>query len=260
MGSQAIQGNLWGQRPQDWGQIQEQTGLAGYNHVLQNIPINKSTSLLDIGCGTGYFCKMAAHNGATVTGIDASEALIAEAKQRVPKATFQTGEMEELPYADNTFDVVTGFNSFQYAAQTQNALAEAYRVLKPGGKLAAMIWGDKQDCEAATYLKAVGSLLPPPPPGAPGPFALSEDEQLQKIVTQAGFKNIQTTDIPGTWQYPDAETAIRGLISAGPVARAIQNTSYQQVYDTIAEAIKPYTQPNGQVVYHNKFRIVIAEK
>lgn len=260
MGSQAIQGKLWGQRPQDWAQIQEQTGLAGYNFVLQNIPINAGVNLLDIGCGTGYFCKMASLKGATITGIDASEALISEAKERLLNATFQTGEMEELPFADNTFDVVTGFNSFQYAAQTQAALAEAYRVLKPGGKLAAMIWGDKQDCEAATYLKAVGSLLPPPPPGAPGPFALSEDQQLQKIVTAAGFKNIQTTDIPGTWQYPDTETALRGLISAGPVARAIENTSYQQVHATIAEAIKPYTQPNRQVIYQNKFRVVIGEK
>jgi SAM-dependent methyltransferase len=260
MGSQAIQGKLWGQRPQDWAHIQEQTGLAGYNFVLQNIAIIKGINLLDIGCGTGYFCKMAADKGAAITGIDASEPLIHEARQRLPNANFLTGEMEELPFADDTFDIVTGFNSFQYAAQTQVALTEAYRVLKPGGKLAAMIWGDKQDCEAATYLKAVGSLLPPPPPGAPGPFALSEDDQLQKIVTAAGFKNIQTTDIPGTWQYPNTETALRGLISAGPVARAIDINGYQTVYNTIAEAIKPYIQDNGEVVYRNKFRVVIGKK
>ncbi len=69
--------------------------------------------------------------------------------------------MEELPFTDKTFDVVSGFNSFQYAANTKNALIEAKRVMKDNGQLAVMIWGNKEDCEAATYLKAIGSLLPP---------------------------------------------------------------------------------------------------
>ena len=65
--------------------------------------------------------------------------------------------------------VATGFNSFQYAASVTNALAEAHRVLKPGGRLVVMIWGNKEDCEALSYLKAVGSMLPPPPPGPDSP-------------------------------------------------------------------------------------------
>jgi ubiquinone/menaquinone biosynthesis C-methylase UbiE len=260
MGSQAIQSKLWGQRVQDWASIQEATGKAGYDFALGSINLNPLITLLDVGCGSGYFCQMASELGAIVTGIDATPELITEAKKRVPKAAFLVGEMEELPFAQDTFDFVFGFNSFQYAAQTKNALLEARRVLKPGGKLITMVWGNKSDCEAATYLKAVGTLLPPPLPGAPGPFALSEDQLLEKLLKEVDLQIVDSQDIPAIWDYPDAQSALAGLISAGPVARAIDNSGFNHVYSTLSEAIQDYIQDNGHVVYHNKFRVVIAVK
>lgn len=260
MGSQAIQSHLWGQRPQDWATVQEPTGMAGYIHALDFIGSVNRLRLLDVGCGTGIFSDMANGKGAEVTGIDATDNLINEAKLHNPNISFLTGEMEELPFEDELFDVVCGFNSFQYAANTKNALTEAKRVLKPGGKLVAMIWGNKEDCEAATYLKAVGSLLPPPPPGAPGPFALTENHLLESILEEIGFKILDNTDVASIWDYPDLDTALRGLLSVGPAAKAIENSGYENVYQTVSGAVKPYVQANGHVVYKNKFRVVIAEK
>ena len=259
MGSQTIQGKLWGQRPKDWSEIQEQTGKAGYDFVLNFLSVTQATKLLDVGCGSGYFCKLAVDKKIDVTGLDATTELVDEAKKRVPTANFHVGEMEELPFEEKSFDVVCGFNSFQYAADIKNALLEAKRVLKDGGKIAAMIWGNKEDCEAATYLKAVGSLLPPPPPGAGGPFALSENLLLEKILEEIGFKIISNTDILSIWDYPDTDTALKGLLSAGPAAKAIENSSFEKVYDTILKSVEPYIQSDGHVVYSNKFRVVIAE-
>ena len=259
MGSQTIQGKLWGQRPKDWSEIQEQTGKAGYDFVLNFLSVTQATKLLDIGCGSGYFCKLAVDKKIDVTGLDATTELLDEAKKRVPTANFHVGEMEELPFEEKSFDVVCGFNSFQYAADIKNALLEAKRVLKDGGKIAAMIWGNKEDCEAATYLKAVGSLLPPPPPGAGGPFALSENQLLEKILEEIGFKIISNTDISSIWDYPDTDTALKGLLSAGPAAKAIENSGFEKVYETILKSVEPYIQSDGHVVYSNKFRVVIAE-
>jgi ubiquinone/menaquinone biosynthesis C-methylase UbiE len=260
MGSQIMQGKLWGQRPKDWSEIQEQTSKAGYDFVLNYLAVTPATKLLDVGCGSGYFSKLAVDKEINVTGLDATSELIAEAKKRVPTANFLVGEMEELPFEEKSFDVVCGFNSFQYAADIKNALMEAKRVLKDGGKLAAMIWGNKDDCEAATYLKAVGSLLPPPPPGASGPFALSENELLEKKLKELGFNIVSNIDIVSIWDYPDTDTALQGLLSAGPAAKAIENSGFEKVYETVLKAVQPYIQNNGHVVYNNKFRVVIAEK
>lgn len=260
MGSGVIQGPLWGKHPKDWATIQEQTGNAGYAYALKLLNLNPSTQLLDVGCGSGIFSGLASATGAYVTGIDASEELIDLARQRHTTANFSVGEMEELPFADNTFDVVCGFNSFQYAASTPNAFAEARRVLKPGGKIVVMIWGNKQDCEAASNLAAIGSLLPPSPPGAPGPFALTENHLLEKILQEGGLVIINQKDVDTVWDYPDTATALKGLSSTGPAARAIENSGLQKVQDVLLQSFVPYIKSNGHVVYKNKFRVVIAEK
>jgi SAM-dependent methyltransferase len=260
MGSQKIQGELWGKRPNDWGTIQEPTGNSGYEHALEFLEIRNTQTLLDVGCGTGYFSDMAFKQGADVTGIDASDEFIKQAKERNTGVKFSSGEMEELPFEGNYFDFVCGFNSYQYAANIKNALTEAKRVLKDKGKLTVMIWGNKEDCEALTYLKAIGSLLPPPPPGAAGPFALSENQLLERTLEEVGFKIIANDDVPAVWDYPNTDIALKGLLSAGPVAKAIDNSSFGKVNDAVASDMQQYIQQNGSVVYNNKYRVVICEK
>ena len=66
--------------------------------------------MLDIGCGVGAFLRLVADRGAQPFGLDASEALIELARERLPDADLRAGEMEALPYDDDTFDLVTGFN------------------------------------------------------------------------------------------------------------------------------------------------------
>ncbi|HEA22618.1 hypothetical protein LCGC14_0991520 [marine sediment metagenome] len=76
MGSHKIQGELWGKHPEDWALIQEATGNAGYEHVLDLLDLKSTDSLLDVGCGSGFFSNLAYSKGVNVVGIDASTALL----------------------------------------------------------------------------------------------------------------------------------------------------------------------------------------
>ena len=234
-------------------------GNSGYQHALELLKMKPTQTLLDVGCGTGYFSDLAFKENIDVTGIDASKELVEQAKKRNSEIKFIIGEMEELPFTDDSFDVVCGFNAFQYAAVMKNALLEAKRVLKNNGKLVVMIWGNKEDCEVSTNLKAIGSLLPPPP-GAGGPFVLSENQLLEKTLEEVGFKIITNKDIQSIWDYPNSEIALKGLLSAGTAAKAVENSGFEKVYKTMIEAIKPHTRKNGRVIYNNKWRVVICEK
>jgi SAM-dependent methyltransferase len=260
MGSQATQARLWGHQPKDWSTIQEPTGKSGYDYVINALNLKGQETLLDIGCGTGVFLSLAAPKVRWITGVDGTVELVEEARRRLPAFPFLVGEMEDLPLPDEAYDIVTAFNSFQYAELVSDALDEARRVLKPGGRLVAMIWGNKDDCQAAIPLGAIGSLLPPPPPGMPGPFALSEEHRLEKALEKAGFTEVQSTDIESVWDYPDVATVLRGLLSSGPAYRVIAHAGYEKVAETVTATLPPFTRPDGHIVYNNKFRIVIAKR
>ena len=200
---------LWSTRARDYAELQEIQFLPLYESVLLRPEVAAAGASLDVGCGPGLAAQVFAQKITNVSGIDASAAFIAIARQRLPGRDFREGEMEDLPHADASFDVVTGFNAFQYASSPRSALSEARRVLRPGGAIVIATWGLPQDCEAAGHLKALGGLMPPPPPGAPGPFALSDEVSLRALpVKQASRRS--------PWWTPRAPGPIR--ISRPPCA------------------------------------------
>src|SRR5580692_4749601 len=106
MGSKNIQSALWGQKAEHWAQIQEPTNLAGFEYALDWLKVGPGVKVLDLGCGTGLFAALASERGAYIVGLDATGPFIQEAKKRAPSIDFVEGEMEALPFADQSFAVV----------------------------------------------------------------------------------------------------------------------------------------------------------
>lgn len=257
-GSASVQGDLWGARARDYAEVQEPTFLPLYENVLARPEVAKAGSLLDVGCGAGLAAQVFSKAIGHVAGIDAAAPFIEIARRRVPEGEFHVVEMEALPYEDGSFDVVTSFNAFQYAASSVNALREARRVVKANGTIIIAVWGLPETCEAAEHLKALGSLMPPPPPGAPGPFALSDESKLKTLASEAGLTPGVVVDISCPWIYPDLETALRGMLSAGPAERAVRASSFDRARDSVAAAIEPYRTASSGYRLNNTFRYLVA--
>jgi SAM-dependent methyltransferase len=257
-GTAAQEGRLWGARADEWAEIQERQVAPAYESALEALQIGPSTRLLDAGCGAGMFLRLAADRGADVSGLDASEGLLVHARRRVPGAQILQGELEQLPYDDASFDVVTGFNSFQYAARPVAALAEARRVVRPDGRVLLLNWAPADLCEATGYLVALGALMPPPPPGAPGPFALSDVEALTALFSEAGLEVVAVKDTECVWSYPDQPTAITGLMCSGPVVGVAEHAGEQAVRDATVTFLEPFRTADGGYRITNVFRHVIG--
>jgi SAM-dependent methyltransferase len=257
-GSGQMQGDLWSVRARDYAELMEGHFRPLYESVLQRPELANMRSSLDVGCGPGLAAQVFSKEIPKVAGIDASAAFVEIARERMPGRNFRVGEMETLPHADGSFDVVTGFNAFQYAAAPGSALREARRVTQPDGVIVIATWGLPEDCEAAGHLKALGALMPPPPPGAPGPFALSDEAKLKALASDAGLKPIAVVDVECPWTFPDLDVALRGMLSAGPAERAIRNSGMERARDAVANAIAPYRNPSGEYRLNNKFRYLIA--
>jgi SAM-dependent methyltransferase len=231
-----------------------------YEAVLDLVHAGPGMSLLEVGCGSGTALRLAADRGAHVTALDAAPAMVEHARRRVPGAEISIGDLQFLPYRDASFDAVLGFNAFQYAADPAEALREAHRVLRPGGMAVAMVWGPAEECDLAPYLAALGRLLPPPPPGAPGPFALSQPGALRSLLAAAGFEVTLTADAAAAYAYADEETALRGLLSAGPAVRAASIAGAEAARDATRAAIAPYIRPDGSVHTDNVWRFAIGRR
>lgn len=257
-GTGEANGRIWGLRAADWADIQEPQCAPAYHAVFEKGELGAGTRLLDVGCGAGMALWLAAKLGAEVSGFDASAALLDIARNRLPSVSFAQGDLEELPFEDNTFDIATGFNSFQFAAGPVAALSQARRVTKPGGRVFVMTWGEPAGMEAAALVAALKPLLPPPPPGASGPFALSEPGKLEELAGSAGLTPLEVFDVAAPWQYPDLKTAQKGLGSSGVAAKAAEISGQDALDAAHATALAPFRQVDGSYKIGATFRVLMA--
>jgi SAM-dependent methyltransferase len=275
-GSAAAQAELWGERAKDWADVLEGWngwGIPIYRHVLERISVGSNTNLLDVGCGAGRFCRIAADRGAQVAGIDATEPLLEIARERVLDGDFRVGEMEALPWADDSFDVVTGFNSFFIASDMVNALREVSRVARPGAGVAMTGFGRPDRCESTQVFAALRELVSPPPATEPEPApddggeapageaapALHEEGGLESIAKQAGLTPQDGGYFEIVEEYPDLDTMLRGYLAAAPMWRAARMAGEERVRETVSEALQSLVGPDGRPRLHDELRFLIAE-
>jgi SAM-dependent methyltransferase len=253
-----VQGELWGARARNYADFQEPQLRSLHEHALRHTGVGQGRRVLDVGCGPGGFCRQAADARAAVAGIDASQAHIEIARERVPAGSFDVADMQFLPYEDRSFDVVTGFNSIQYAADPVAALREARRVTKPGGSVHIVVWGREEHTELVAALRALRPLLPPAPPDAPGPFALSHPGELEALVIRAGLTPTDDGYLAVTFEYRDQTALLKGNGSNGPVVLAEQTSGAAAVADAVVGALAPFRTASGTYRIETEWRYVTA--
>jgi SAM-dependent methyltransferase len=261
-GSATRWGPLFGARAAAWAETWE--GSAGwgtpvYQYALDRTGVDGTTRLLDCGCGAGRFAGMAADRGASVAGIDASEELIAIASARVPQGDFRLGDIESLPWADDSFDVVTGFSAFQFADDKVRALAEARRVSR--GWVVIVIPTRVPESGIASVFMPVFPLFPEEALTTmkrSGMFALSEPGMLEAALASAGLTGHEDDTIECPIIFEDAGVAERAFLGAGPTQLAIGHSGEAAVAEAVGSALDPFIEPEGRVALPAWYRAVLA--
>ena len=262
-GSATGQAELWAERARDWADVMEGWngwGVPVYRHVLERIPVGRESSVLDVGCGAGRFCRIVADRGARVSGLDATSALIEIARERNPDGDFRVGDMEALPWDAGTFDLVTGFNSFFIAADMVRALSEARRVARAGASVAMSVFGRPEQCQSTAMFKAIGGLLPAKPgneDGKSGP-ALHEEGALEALAGQAGLQPQEAGYVEFVESYPNLETLLRGVMAAPPMVRAARAVGRDSVREALTETFRAFQTPSGGYALEEEVRYLIA--
>jgi SAM-dependent methyltransferase len=256
-GSASRWGPLWGSRPADWA-LSEDRQLPTYEAALERVGLEPGWRVLDIGCGTGAFLRLVAERGGVPSGIDASDALVAFARSRLPDADLRVGDMEDLPWDDDTFDLVTGFNAFFFADDMVAALREAGRVARPGAPVVIQVWGAHERCQLEAMKEIARPFFPPRPADAPPDPDLSQPGLLRSLAAEAGLTPESELDTTWVLEYPDEETLGRAMLAVAGLALIAGPDREQALEAAIVDGLRPYRQPDGSYRLSNEFHYLIA--
>jgi ubiquinone/menaquinone biosynthesis C-methylase UbiE len=166
--------------------------------LLDATGVSAGTRLLEVCCGPGYGAGVAAARGATAVGIDFAHAMVDVARKHFPHAKFQPGDAEALPFNDASFDAVICAFGMRHLAAPDTAIAEAHRVLVPGGRYAFTDWCTPDKVKffelVLGAIQTHGTLDVPLPP-APPIFRFSDPAACVAALRAAGFVEPVVTEI-----------------------------------------------------------------
>jgi len=220
--------------------------------------------LLDIACGTGVAAQAAADAGARVTGVDFSPAMLVKAKRLHPGTDFHAGDAEALPFADASFDAAIANFGIHHVERPEHALAEARRVLAPGGIFAFTVWADPQENTAWRIVfdavKACGRLDVPMPAGND---SAATRENFARLVTEAGFAwaTLESELLTYDWLLPpDADLV--SIFETGTVRMATllrgQGSALHAVRAHVARAMQSHLR-GGAIVLPTRAWLISAK-
>lgn len=213
--------------------------------LLEAAGVATGSRVLDVGTGTGTAAAAARDRGARVTGIDFSEAMIAEARRKVTDVEFRTASADSLPFDDGSFDAVVANGVLHHLGDPDRALQEACRVLVPGGRIACTVWAAPETLQAfGVFFAAVeehaGSADLPHGPL----FGVADEETLSSLLTDNGFTDVSATVLDTVWRMESIDTLLRAFGTWAQLD-AFPDSTRASIEASVREAALAYASGDG---------------
>ena len=219
--------------------------------------IGPADRVLDVGCGTGSITRAAARRAGCAVGIDLSSAMLGRAVRRavaegLENVRFVQGDAQVHEFAPGSFDLAVSRTGVMFFGDPVAAFANIGRALRPGGRLAALVWQPLAANEWMTALMGTLNGTGPvaeraaiPAPDGPGPFSLGDPARIRSVLGSAGFAGIEVTGLREPISFgPDAERAYRFFAGLGPVRAALDGPD-PGVAIRLRALVDAHTGPDG---------------
>jgi SAM-dependent methyltransferase len=226
-------------------------------------------SVLDVACGPGYVSAALKDLNAVPTGIDFSDRMVAAAKTLFPEVPFIQGDAQDLPFDDDSFDRLLNNFGLLHISRPERACAEAWRVLKSGGRFGFSVWASPDESVSAKIvndaIQAHANLDVGLPEGPPR-YLYGNKEECRNVLEEAGFDGASVTHETRTvqWHLPNASSFFEAERDAGVRTAGLLARQSPEALDAIRKAIERgmqrYTQGDELVLPMVAHVIVVSKR
>jgi ubiquinone/menaquinone biosynthesis C-methylase UbiE len=213
--------------------------------LLEFVGINPERRILEVGCGTGHWLEMLRAHGLHVSGLDFSAQMLGRARARLPGIELVRGQAERLPWPAESFDRVYCINAIHHFVDKPVFLAEARRILRPGGMLLTVGLDPHSGIDQwyiYDYFKESLEIDKQRYPSS---------RSLREWMKNAGFENCVTREVEH-WliRLPAHEILEQGRLEKAATSQlsVLIDSQYQQGMERIREEIKR-AEEKGQILF-----------
>ena len=225
--------------------------------LLESAAIQRGEKVLDIACGTGLVSFRAAEqvgSNGYVLATDISDRMIELATRTsetksITNIQFTRMDAEQLTIADESFDVVICALGLMYVPDPLLAMNEMKRILKPGGRAVAAVWGERDHCGWAEIFEIVDRRVSSEV--CPMFFQLGTGNRLELYFKKAGFEQVHSERISTSLDYLSDDEACGAAFEGGPVALAYNKFTAEvklQARSEYIQSINPFKKDAGFAV------------
>ncbi|MDQ3571984.1 MAG: class I SAM-dependent methyltransferase [Actinomycetota bacterium] len=251
----------------EYDEVVEKIWVVGAD-LVKRVGVQAADSVLDVACGTGNATIPAALAGARVTGLDLTPKLLEAGKARAAAAGVEIewveGDAEDLPFDDESFDVVLSTFGCMFAPDHARAAAELARVLRPGGKLGVAAW--TPDGSIGRFFKLASSFAPaPPPPGFQPPPLWGTRDHVTSLFNGTGVE-VRFEDAAMEFSYESLdEVRTDFLPKFGPMVMLRAALEPEGRWEEAADAIVALdeelnTATDGTLRYPGEYLVTLGTK
>jgi len=209
----------------------EATSSRYQQSLLRAASISGGEAILDVGCGTGGSTREVARlaSSGSALGIDLSTRMLERARaaasvEGLTNVRFERGDAQVFPFPDGAFDLAISAFGAMFFADPVAAFANIAGSLRPQGNLALLGWRELPRNEWLVAIRdalSVGRELPMPPPGVPGPFGLADEQRTERILTEAGFVDIDFEEVAEPLRLGDDADHAFSFVSTFGITRGL---------------------------------------